>query len=87
MALEPKEKKSGFIKKEIKLSFFFIKMTNKENNQNNGNTSKASNKSKKGFRYYRNRNNNKSVSRSSNKQQAKKEYKFHMLDSQARKNS
>ena len=62
-------------------------MTNKENNQNNGNTSKASNKSKKGFRYYRNRSNNKSVSGSSNKQQAKKEYTFHMLDSQARKNS
>ena len=62
-------------------------MTNKENSQNNGNTSRASNKSKKGFHYYQNRNNNKSVSGSSNKQPAKKEYKFHMLDSQARKNA
>ena len=58
-------------------------MTNKETNQNSGNASKTNNKNKKAFRYYQNRNNNKSVNGSSNKQPVKKEYKSHIHDNQA----
>ena len=63
-------------------------MANQENKQNGGNT----NQKKRNHRFFRKKNSNKpsnnaSSGGSSNKSVPKKEYKFHMHDSQARKTS
>ena len=63
-------------------------MANQENKQNGG----SSNQRKRSHKFFRKKNNNKpngssNSHGSSNKVTAKKEYKFHMHDSQARKTS
>ena len=63
-------------------------MANQDNKQNGGNTSRK----KKNYRFYRKKTGNKpnsngSSGSSSNNNVPRKEYKFHMHDSQARKTS